>query len=78
MYKGKKRGVCQTDLRSIHEKPNLEYVTSMDTVFAGNVLKSRVITEPLLYSLAYMDSRSYWLEKRRNVDQPDALSADFF
>ncbi|SCY53008.1 DUF2165 domain-containing protein [Nitrosospira sp. Nsp13] len=32
---------------------------SMDTIFAENVLKSRVITESLLHSLAYMDNRSY-------------------
>jgi predicted small integral membrane protein len=31
----------------------VQHVMSMDTVFTGNVLKSRAITEPLLHSVAY-------------------------
>lgn len=31
----------------------VQHVMSMDTVFTGNVLKSRAITEPLIHSVAY-------------------------
>ena len=31
----------------------VQHVMSMDTVFTGNALKSRAITEPLLHSVAY-------------------------
>lgn len=31
----------------------VQHVMSMDTVFPGNILKSRAITEPLLHSIAY-------------------------
>ena len=32
----------------------VQHVMSMDTVFPGNVLKYRAITEPLLHSMAYV------------------------